>query len=201
MTDLRDAEVKGFISHVPHFNSIFNCLDNPNATPVLLQLIQRSSLPLKSVEENFAVDSSGFTSSRFVRWYDQKYGVLKQQHRWMKCQIMTGVKTNIVTAVEIVDQDGADSPFLPDLVRETAKNFRIAEVSADKGYSSVENHEVIADCGGTPFIAFKRVATGWSGGLWTKMFHYFSLRREEFLRHYHRRSNVEATFRAFYLFT
>jgi hypothetical protein len=152
ISDLRDAHGKGFIGRVPHFNSIFNCLDNPNLTPILTQLISRSSLPLKSVEENFAVDSSGFTSSRFVRWYDQKYGTLKQQHRWMKCQIMTGVKTNIITAVEIIDHDGADSPYMPALVRETAKNFRIGEVSADKGYSSVENHEVVAECGGTPFI-------------------------------------------------
>jgi transposase len=160
----------------------------------LRQLISRSSLPLKAVEENFAVDSSGFTSSRFVRWFYQKYGTLKQQHRWMKCQIMTGVKTNIVTAIEIIDQDGADSPYLPALVRASAKNFRIGEVSANKGYSLVENHEVIAECGGTPFIAFKWVATAYSGGLWAQMFHYFSFRRDDFLRHYHRRRNVESTF-------
>jgi transposase len=194
ISDLRDAHEKGFISRVPHFNSIFNYLENEAVTPILIQLITQSSLPLKAVEENFAVDSSGFTSSRFVRWYDQKYGTLKQQHRWMKAQVMTGVKTNIVTAVEILDQDGSDSPYLPALVRDTAKNFRIAEVSADKGYSSVSNHEVVAECGGTPFIAFKKVATGASGGLWGQMFHYFSFRRDEFLTHYHRRSNVESTF-------
>lgn len=30
--------------------------------------------------------------------------------------------------------------------------------------------------------------------LWKKCFHYFSFKREEFLRHYHKRSNVESTF-------
>jgi Transposase DDE domain len=30
--------------------------------------------------------------------------------------------------------------------------------------------------------------------MYAKMFHYYSLRREEFLAHYHKRSNVETTF-------
>jgi transposase len=33
-----------------------------------------------------------------------------------------------------------------------------------------------------------------AGGLREKMFHYFSFRRDEFLTHYHKRSNVESTF-------
>jgi transposase len=30
--------------------------------------------------------------------------------------------------------------------------------------------------------------------MWEKMYHYFQFRRDEFLAHYHRRSNVESTF-------
>ena len=30
--------------------------------------------------------------------------------------------------------------------------------------------------------------------LWKKLFHYYSFKREEFLVHYHKRSNVETTF-------
>src|SRR5205823_11038310 len=36
----------------------------------------------------------------------------------------------------------------------------------------------------------------WSGGLFGKMFHFFQYRRDEFLKHYHKRSNVESTFSA-----
>ena len=54
-------------------------------------------MPLKSVEVDFAVDSSGFTTCHFTRWFDHKYGIVKQQHDWVKCHIMCGVKTNIVT--------------------------------------------------------------------------------------------------------
>jgi transposase len=50
--------------------------------------------------------------------------------------------------------------------------------------------------GGEAFIAFKSNATGGIGGMFEKMFHYFQFRREEFLGHYHKRSNVESTFSA-----
>jgi hypothetical protein len=74
ISDLRDAQVKGYLRTVPHFNSILNYLDNPMLTPILRALITESSLPLKTVEADFAVDSSGFTTSRFIRWVDHKYG-------------------------------------------------------------------------------------------------------------------------------
>jgi hypothetical protein len=135
MTDLRDAQSKGFITKTPHYNSIFNYLENPDLTPILKALITQSSLPLKSVEVDFAVDSSGFTTSRFTRWFDHKYGKVVEQHDWVKCHLMCGVKTNIVTAVEIHDRHANDSPLLPPMVKTTADNFRISEVSADKGYA------------------------------------------------------------------
>jgi len=48
--------------------------------------------------------------------------------------------------------------------------------------------------GGTPFIAFRGNATGGVGGTYEQMFHYFMFRKQEFLAHYHKRSNVESTF-------
>jgi hypothetical protein len=72
---VREANAKGFIGKVPHVNSIFNVLDNPDLTPILRGLITESSLPRKVVEADFAVASSGFTTSRFIRWFDHKYGV------------------------------------------------------------------------------------------------------------------------------
>jgi transposase len=106
---------------------------------------------------------------------------------------MCGVKTNIVTAVEIHDRDASDTKILPSLVNTTAKNFDMEEVSADKGYSSINNTNVIASHGATPYIAFKSIHSGAGGGLWQKMFHFFQFNRSEFLAHYHKRSNVEST--------
>ncbi len=194
MSDLRAAHAKGYLSKTPHFNSVLNVLDDPDTTRVLQDLITESSLPLSAIEIDFACDSSGFTASRFHRWYDHKYGAVNKQHGWVKCHLMCGVRTNIVTAVEIRDKDASDTKLLPALVDTTAKNFKLNEVSADKGYGSLKNFEAIANHGAVPYIAFKSIHTGRGGGLWAKMFHLFQYNREEFLRHYHKRSNVETTF-------
>jgi hypothetical protein len=194
MSDLRDAQRKQYLRVVPHYNSIFCTLEDPDLTPILRGLIIEGNLPLKVVEADFAIDSSGFTRSRFIRWFDHKYGVVRQQHEWVKVHLMCGVKTNVVTAVEIRDKDASDTKLLPDLVNTTAAHFDMRVVSADKGYSSVNNVSVIADHGATPYLAFKSIHSGVAGGLWEKMFHYFAFNRQEFLQHYHKRSNVESTF-------
>jgi transposase len=192
--DLKDARERGHLSKDLHYNSINTFLETAGFTPILKSLIVRSSLPLKSVETTFAVDSTGFSTSRFVRWYDQKYGVTRQEHDWVKVHVATGVKTNVVTAVEILGRNAADSPLFVSLLNKTAETFTVNEVSADKGYLSVENIEAVFAAGGTPFIAFKVNSTEGDGGLWGKMFHFYSFNRDEFLRHYHKRSNVESTF-------
>jgi transposase len=194
MSDLREAHSRGHITKIPHFNSISNYMDNPTLTPILRDMIVRSSLPLKSVEANFAVDSTGFTTCHFARWFDHKYGIVRQEHDWVKVHIMCGVKTNIVTAVEIHGRNAADSKQLPALLSKTAETFDIREVSADKGYASRANMDAIAELGAIPYISFKSNTRGLGGGTWEKMYHYFQFRRGEFLQHYHRRSNVESTF-------
>jgi len=192
-SDLCDAASKGYISRVPHYNSLFRYFEDEAMTPILLSLIERSSLPLKAVESDFAVDSTGFMSTRMIRWYDQKYGQPKESRTWVKAHVMCGVKTNVITAVEIHDRNTNDSPILPSLVGATAKNFTLCEVSADKGYISSDNIAAIAGHGAIPFIAFKSNNKPGNGELWDKMFHFFSFKRDEFLAHYHKRSNIEST--------
>jgi transposase len=171
-----------------------NYLENPQLTPILTDLITRSALPLKAIENEFAVDSTGFMTSRLTRWFDKKYGAVREEHDWVKAHIVCGVKTNVVTAVEIQGQHTNDSPLLPALINHTAKHFQVNEVLADNGYISARNLEAIAAIGATPYIPFKYTATGiHRGETWEKIFHYFSLNREQFFAHYHKRSNIEST--------
>lgn len=193
-TDLQEAHAKGYLSQLPCYNSVFNYLEAENLTPVLKSLIEQSGLPLQALESDFAVDSSGFSTYQFVSWFSAKHGQIEDNHDWLKMHVVTGTKTNVITAVEITDRDGADCPRLPALIETTAKHFSVKEVSADKAYSSVRNHNVIAKVGGQPYIAFKANTTGAVGGLFEKMFHYYSFNRESFLAKYHKRSNVESTF-------
>jgi transposase len=74
----------------------------------------------------------------------------------------------------------------------------VSEVSCDKAYSSRANLELIKNVGAVPYIPFKRSVTGKHGGFntWGKMYHYFLYKHDEFLEHYHKRSNVETVFHA-----
>ena len=60
-----------------------------------------------------------------------KYGSTKARRRWVKVHLITSVKTNTVTAVEIYNKYTNDCPMLPPLVETTARGFKIREVSAD----------------------------------------------------------------------
>ena len=46
MTDLREAQGRGYLSKVPHYNSVFRYLEAEALTPYLYDLITTSSLPL-----------------------------------------------------------------------------------------------------------------------------------------------------------
>jgi transposase len=196
-TDLAESFDMGFVTRNMHPNKVNCYLENPDLYPVLRGLITASSLPLRSVETVFAPDSTGFSSSRFVRWYDEKYGVTRSGHDWVKVHAMCGVKTNIIVAAEIHDRDAADCPQFKPLVEATARNFKIAEVVADKAYLSRENLELVESLGATAYVPFKTNSiAGTAGTVWEKMFFYYNLHRQDFLDHYHQRSNVESAFSA-----
>jgi len=196
-TDLLEAHESGFVTKPIPGTKVTAFFEDAYFIPILKDLIGYSALPLRAVERDFAIDSSGFGTSRYEKWYDQKYGITRTKCLWVKTHIASGVKTNVVTAVRILDKDAADvSQFVP-LVRESRRlGFTIDEVSADKAYASLENFEAIAECGAKGFIAFKANATGAVGGLFEKAFHYFQFNQEEYMSHYHKRSNIESTFSA-----
>jgi transposase len=194
--DLEEAHRRGHLSRSLHPNKINCYMEEKELTPYLRAMIVRSALPLRAVETGFAVDSSGFSTSRFIRWYDCKHGVERREHDWVKVHLACGVRTQAVTAAAIYNRDTGDSPILPELLATTREAFTVEEMYADKGYLSVENIEAIFGAGGIPFIAPKSNTTGAVGGLFEKMFHYYQFRREEFLAHYHKRSLVESTFSA-----
>lgn len=193
-SDLVAWQEKGYLTRAPHYNSIFNYLEDAALTPILKALIEESARPLRAVETDFAVDASGFTTCRFERWYDHNYGDAGKTRIWLKAHLMVGVKTNVVTSVEVTPGTHHDSPYLPQLVNATATRFGIKEVSADKGYLSRDNLAAVNKLGAMPYIPFKSNSTGDGPALWRKLYHYFEFNRDDFLAHYHKRSNVETAF-------
>ena len=147
---------------------------------------------------DFAIDSSGFRTGSWGAYREGKYPT-KRRHTWLKAHICIGTKTNVITAVQITDENGADSPqFIPLSQKTVDAGFAIKEMTADKAYSSRNNLEFIDKFSGTVYIPFKEGSTGKPEGsrTWRRMFYYFQFNNEDFMRHYHKRSNVESTFSA-----
>lgn len=196
MTDLKAATDAGMIDKTPHYNSIFNVLDRESLTPVLQELITRSALPLKALETDFAVDSTGIGTQSFYRHYSAKYGRNTERREFLKLHAMIGTRTNVITSVVVTDVHTGDSPMLAPLVTETAENFNMERVSADKAYASVFNFDLIESFGAQPLVPFKTNTVENKSATWNRLFHYFQFQKDEFLARYHRRSNVESTFSA-----
>ena len=199
MSGIRDAVASGRMCKEPSFSTPIRYFEREDVTSVLRQLIQASALPLRDIEVDFALDSSGFASTAYHRWFDHKHGTPQKAVKWVKLHIMCGVQSNIITVADATASMSADAPYLPDFVAATAENFRIRDVSADMAYSSRRNLHAVADVGGTPYIPFKTGAVAKpkkqkADPLWAQMYHHFTLRQADFNRHYHLRSNVETCF-------
>ena len=195
MSDLREAHIKRYIARVPCYNSIVNYLEMEELTPYLKRLIIESALPLKAIESDFAIDSSGFTSSRYTSWYSAKYGKEMDAHDWLKVHLTCGTQTNIVVSVEISGAFSHDTNFFSPLMQTATRYFNVAEISADKAYSNRANLTVAENKGAKPYIDFRKNAKpDGKNDAWNRLYHTYSLNRDEFRRHYHKRSNVESTF-------
>src|SRR3989338_6394828 len=179
-TDMTSAQQQGLITKRIPYNTMFDYFKKKDLTPLLAQMVTLTSLPLRTVEHDFAIDSTGFGTTNFQRWYSFKHGKEISSRRWVKAHFVTGVKSNIVTGVKITSEFDNDCPELPELVKATAENFDMAEVSADKAYLSMDNLQAIQDVGAKAFIPFKSNSqSSGNGMLWKKMYHYFMLNRSE----------------------
>ncbi len=193
--DLKEAQTDGLIGKAAHFNSVNRYLADPALTDVLKELITVSSLPLKVIEADFAVDSSGFSTCRYVRWFNRKYGREVDNREWVKVHLMCGVNTKIVTAVDVSGWAANDTTYFVPLLERTAAHFGIREVSADKAYLSRKNLSAVEAVGGMPFVPFKsNTLEPTEAGAWARMYHLFMYKREEYMEHYHKRSNIETAF-------
>lgn len=159
IADLELCKQLGYIKHTPHFNTVLNCLKDPALEVYFKHLINVSGLPLQEVESDFAIDSSGFSTKMYKRWFDHKWGKETSKLRiWKKAHLTCGVKTNIITAVTITSGNVADTKLFQPLLKETSKVYEIREVSADKAYSSRVNLQAVSEMGGIAFIPFKKIS-------------------------------------------
>ena len=203
MSDLREAGEAGQLTKVPSFTSTFRYLEDPAVTPVMEDLIRHSAGPMRVIERDFAPDSTGFASSSYSRWFDKKWGKTIRESQWVKLHIMSGVATNVVTSAVATHGHSNDITYFEPLLQDTADAFDVREVYADKAYLGKDAILAVQELGAQAYIPFKVNSRPYGGhhkrrpaadAAWAKAYHYFHQHREEFLAHYHRRSNVESTF-------
>ena len=213
MTDLREAHMYGYINTVPHYNTIIDHFSDPDLTPIMHDLIQYTSFPLRNIESNLAIDSSGFSTSGFLRWHEEKHGKPKQDEpvgeeeakaekerkmrEWLKLHIVVGERTQTVVSATVEGWSSSDyRQFIP-LFARVPENFNVREISADGAYLGRTNMEAAELMGAKPYIPYhKRIVqpNPADNSMWAKMFWMFHHRQEEWKSRYHRRSKVETAF-------
>jgi transposase len=197
--DLREVKAKTLIGSVPSPTSLSEYMRRDSLTPILQNLLAKSSLPMAEVETVFAVDSTGLSIPGKRTYFDRHSNRRKRRRDYAKLHAMIGVETNIITYAEVTEGTASDIVNLKQLVEGTSRYFKISEVSADAGYPSGENVRAILLAGGIPYIAFRKNNTldaDYKSTAWKDLLHLYKRRDPKYMEHYNRRNNVEATFHA-----
>lgn len=194
MTDVRRA----LGGEAPHYNTVSKYFRKAQMVPLLRVMIQDAASPLVELEDHFAIDATGFSTRVQQPWRQARYGYGNnvERKKWIKLHAAVGVKTKIITAAEVTPGNTADVQMLPELLSSTARNFDMKSVSADKAYLSRQALLNIEAHGAQPYIPMKEHSSAEGPQVWRRLWHLFSFDREEFLKHYHKRSNVESVFGA-----
>jgi transposase len=179
------------------YKTIERAYDDPFVTLILNEVFKMTQEPLKELEHDFSADGTGLPTSVKQNWERDKDDEEKRAG-YDKMVAMVGTTYGLISAVEFPDNPMAhDSPFFPQLLRETAGNYSSVNlVCLDEAFLSRDNCNSIEGVGAIPRISLKRGITlkrkgSWA---WTEMLLDFIEDPQEWLREYHRRSISETTF-------
>ena len=198
MSEIRGAKAQGLLDKMPSFAVLGKYIQDTEITPIIQNLITLSSLPLSTVERAFATDSTGFGSGSYNHWHGEKWGEESKKKIWVKASLTTGVQTNIIVRADVTVHPHGDSPYLIPHLNTVLEHFHVDEYSADKAYLSQDNLLAIEKAGARAFIPFKKNSVPHlpleeGDEVWNRLLAYYMFNRSEFDKHYHKRSNVEAT--------
>lgn len=180
---------------IPCFKTLCNYKNNPCVKTYLDELIKITSKPLSKIEKDFATDMTGTKTKTFTSWYSIRTGETIQKRDHIATHITTGVKSNIVTAVNINVKSGGDNEILRRHVDITDENFNINDWSADSKYWCKKNCRKLKEKGGNGWFWPHENFSGRyvKCGLFNRMSRALLNKEENALKSYHKRSNVEST--------
>ncbi len=179
---------------IPCFKTLCNYRESNTLQEILDDLIEESSKPLKQIERDFATDATGIKTKLFSTWYSLRCNKKIRKRDHLTIHISTGVKSIIVTAINIEPKQGRDNIIFREHVDKTAKNFKVNEWSGDGMYWCKDNCRKISEVGGKPYFKCKKSWNGKQSGVpsWKEMNLQFIEDPEDYGRSYHKRSNVES---------
>ena len=182
---------------VPCFKTLVNYRGNNSMLKILDELIVESSKPLSVIEHDFGTDSTGIKTKLFSTWYSLriKKKIKKRDHITVHASM--GIKSTIVTALDIEIKQGKDNKIFREHVDKTSENFKIDEWSGDGMYWAKLNCDKVAEKGGKSYFKCKTGKTAWNGKqdghpAWKEMNLQSKENKEEYDKHYHKRSKLES---------
>ena len=198
-SELELAYELGLISSVPRWPTVLKYLRDPDMHEFFRAFVTISSLPCRQLETIFCADASGLTAKAYRSWYKKKYGKDLEDpdgnevntrggmKDWVKIHLLIGTVTQVIVSMEVTDADTHDTTQFPDLVTTAAREYRMEEIVADKGYISRRNLELVNDLGAIGYIPFMKhhiVPLIPDGSAWDRGIRYYAFRRDEFFAHY-----------------
>jgi len=180
---------------IPCFKTLCNYRENPLISNLLEELIVESSKPLATIEHDFATDATGIRTNLFSSWYSLRCQKEIKKRDHLTIHITTGIKSNVVTALNVEIKSGNDNKIFREHVDKTAENFKINEWSGDGRYWCKDNCWKINEIGAKPYFKVWKNWSGKSRGCmpWKIMNLESKNNPEKYDKHYHKRSNVEST--------
>ena len=178
---------------IPCFKTLCNYREESLLNNILDELIEESSKPLSVIEHDFATDSTGIRTKLFSTWYSLRCKKRIKRRDHLTVHTTVGVKSKIVTALNVEIKKGKDNVIFRDHVDKTFKNFNIHEWSGDGIYWCKDNCTKVAEKGGKPYFNCKKSWNGKQGGhpAWKIMNQKYKDNPEDYGKSYHKRSNVE----------
>jgi transposase len=182
-------------ANIPCFKTLCNYRAEPIIGNILDELITESSKPLAKIEHDFATDATGIRTNLFSSWYSIRCQRKIRKRDHLTIHITTGVKSNIVTALNVETKSGNDNKIFREHVDKTSENFKINEFSGDGKYWCKDNCRKVFEAGAKPYFKVWKNWSGKSRGCmpWKIMNLESKNNPKEYGKHYHKRSNVEST--------
>lgn len=189
------TKAAGISVKIPCFKTLNNYRNKPELDYYLDKIIMLTSKEVSSLEHDFATDMTGERTKTFSAWYSIRTGKKIRRRDCLAAHITTGVKTNIVSAVDISVKKGRDNKIFREHVKKASRDFNVSSWSGDSVYASRENCTALRAKNIKPYFRLKKNVTARSKGhpAWKLMVNEYRNDQEDYDKNYHKRSNAEST--------